>query len=34
MIPTPMIRKHHVTGLARAANRWTLWAFNPPVGRR
>ena len=34
MLPTPAIRTHHLTGLVRALDRWTLWAFNPPAGRR
>ncbi len=43
MLPTPAIRatrqpRHRslsgLGGLARAIDRYTLWAFNPPRGRR
>jgi len=40
MLPTPAIRatrpsRHRsLSGLARALDRYTLWAFNPPRGRR
>lgn len=43
MLPTPAIRatrqprqsrQRALSGLARAVDRYTLWAFNPPRGRR
>lgn len=41
MLPTPAIRRRRPlqarrtrTDLVRALDRYALWAFNPPAGRR
>ena len=36
MLPLPPIQisRATLTSALRAADRWTLWAFNPPAGRR
>ena len=34
MLPVPAITRSHLTSALRAADRWTLWAFNAPSHRR
>ena len=31
MLPLPAITRSTATGWLRAADRWTLWAFNAPT---